>query len=160
MHAEDHSLTQDLFDEAATLALGARLAAGIQPGLKIFLEGDLGRGKTTLVRGLLQALGYRGRIKSPTYALVEDHVISELHFYHFDFYRLNRAEEFLDAGLDEYLSGQGVCLVEWPDKAMPYLPEPDVRIELEILGEGRRAILHATSERGRQCLTSLNRPRP
>src|SRR5688572_13374248 len=98
-----------LQDEAATLALGAVLAPKLHPGLVITLEGDLGAGKTTLVRGLLRSLGYGNKVKSPTYTLVEVHVVSGLHLYHFDFYRFNQAEEYLEAGLDEYFQGDGVC---------------------------------------------------
>jgi tRNA threonylcarbamoyladenosine biosynthesis protein TsaE len=82
-------------------------------------------------------------------------VISGLNFYHFDFYRLNQPEEYLEAGLDEYFSGVGICLVEWPDKAAPYLPQPDLRLDLAVAGEGRSARLAACSARGQSCLTSL-----
>ena len=132
----------------------------------IWLEGDLGAGKTTLVRGLLRAAGETGPVKSPTYTLLEVHVVSGLHFYHFDFYRFNQAEEYLDAGLDEYFSGSGICLVEWPDKAAPYLPAADMRIELRVAagasGDGRTAHIIASSEKGRTCLagvTSSSLPR-
>ncbi|QDX80842.1 tRNA (adenosine(37)-N6)-threonylcarbamoyltransferase complex ATPase subunit type 1 TsaE [Denitratisoma sp. DHT3] len=160
MHDADHNcLELDLPDENATLALGAALASvltsALAAGLLIYLEGDLGAGKTTLVRGLLRALGYPGRVKSPTYTLVEVHEVSGLNLYHFDFYRLNQPEEYLDAGLDEYFAGNGVCLVEWPDKAGPYLPAADLRVMLDLAGEGRRACLAAGSERGRQCLAGL-----
>ncbi len=125
----------------------------------VWLEGDLGAGKTTLVRGLLRAAGDSGPVKSPTYTLVEVHVVSGLHFYHFDFYRFNQAEEYLDAGLDEYFSGSGICLVEWPDKAAPYLPAADMRIELRVApgagGEGRRARIAAAGARGRTCLAGV-----
>ncbi len=125
----------------------------------IWLEGDLGAGKTTLVRGLLRAAGDSGPVKSPTYTLLEVHVVSGLHFYHFDFYRFNQAEEYLDAGLDEYFSGSGICLVEWPDKAAPYLPSADMRIELQLApgatGEGRTARITAASDRGRTCLAGV-----
>lgn len=144
----------NLPDEAATLALGAALTACMQPGLVIWLDGDLGAGKTTLVRGLLRALGDTGPVKSPTYALVEIHVVSGLNFYHFDFYRFSQPEEYLDAGLDEYFAGDGVCLVEWPEQAAPYLPAADLRIRLNVEGDGRVARIEAGSERGEQCLTS------
>ena len=151
-------------DEAATLALGAALAPHLSPGLVITLEGDLGAGKTTLVRGLLRALGYANKVKSPTYTLVEVHVVSGLNLYHFDFYRFNQPEEYLDAGLDEYFQASGpnagVCLVEWPDKAGAYLPHPDLRICLSVDGRGddagRKVELCAFSERGRACLTKLS----
>ena len=157
MHA-DH-LTLALPDEAATLALGAALAANLAPGMVIWLEGDLGAGKTTLVRGLLRAAGETGPVKSPTYTLVEVHVVSGLHFYHFDFYRFNQAEEYLDAGLDEYFSESGICLVEWPDKVAPYLPAAAMRIELRVEqnagGEGRTARITALGARGRTCLAGV-----
>ncbi|CAG0993507.1 partial tRNA threonylcarbamoyladenosine biosynthesis protein TsaE, partial [Rhodocyclaceae bacterium] len=158
MHAADHTLTLNLPDEAATLALGAALARQVPHGAVVYLEGDLGAGKTTLVRGMLRALGYQGAVKSPTYNLVEVHVVSGLNLYHFDFYRFNQAEEYLDAGLDEYFSGDGVCLVEWPDRAAPYLPVPDLRLQLSVCGNARSASLRADSERGRQWLTSLASP--
>jgi tRNA threonylcarbamoyladenosine biosynthesis protein TsaE len=157
MHAEH--LTLALSSEADTLRLGAALAAHLAPGMVIWLDGDLGAGKTTLVRGLLRAAGEAGPVKSPTYTLVEVHVVSGLNFYHFDFYRFNQAEEYLDAGLDEYFSGSGVCLVEWPDKAAPYLPAADMRIELRLepgAGDGKRtARIMAASDRGRTCLAGV-----
>jgi tRNA threonylcarbamoyladenosine biosynthesis protein TsaE len=147
-----------LSDEAATLALGAAIAPFAVPGLVVYLDGDLGAGKTTLVRGLLRALGDTGPVKSPTYTLVELHAISGLDLYHFDFYRFNQAEEYLDAGLDEYFDGQGVCVVEWPERAAPYLPPPDLHIRLTVHGAGRDACIEAASERGRRCLTSFVLP--
>lgn len=165
MHADDVTVI-DLPDEAATLALGAALAPALAPGLVIHLEGDLGAGKTTLVRGLLRARGDTGPVKSPTYTLVELHPVSGLDLYHFDFYRFVQPEEFLEAGLEEYFAGQGVCIVEWPDKAEPYGPVPDLRVRLESAGQGRRCTLLAASERGRPCLnacrvaTSFKLPAP
>lgn len=158
MHAEH--LTLPLADESATLDLGRRLAAAVTPGCVIWLEGDLGAGKTTLVRGLLRAAGENGPVKSPTYTLVEVHPVSGIYFYHFDFYRFNQPEEYLDAGLDEYFAKQGstagVCLVEWPDKAEPYLVAPDLRLGLHVDGEGRRAEFASFTERGNACLAAVN----
>jgi len=152
---DDH-LTLVLPDEAATLTFGARLATCLAAGMVVWLEGDLGAGKTTLVRGLLRALGATGPVRSPTYTLVEVHPVSGLDFYHFDFYRFNQPEDFLDAGLDEYFQGQGVCLVEWPGKAAPYLPCADLRIELHVAAQGgREARVYAVGERGRRCLTAV-----
>ncbi|MRR49492.1 MAG: tRNA (adenosine(37)-N6)-threonylcarbamoyltransferase complex ATPase subunit type 1 TsaE [Rhodocyclaceae bacterium] len=153
MHTDEFTLP--LADEAATLALGAALAGQVAPGLSVWLEGDLGAGKTTLVRGLLRALGHLGAVKSPTYTLVEVHVVSGLNLYHFDFYRFNQPEEYLEAGLDEYFAGQGICLVEWPDRAAPYLPPADLRLVLSVEGQGRLARLVAGSERGLTCLRAL-----
>ncbi|MDD5298515.1 MAG: tRNA (adenosine(37)-N6)-threonylcarbamoyltransferase complex ATPase subunit type 1 TsaE [Rhodocyclaceae bacterium] len=153
-----------LNDEEATLALGASLAAALSAHfplptshspLVIYLCGDLGAGKTTLVRGLLRALGHGGKVKSPTYTLVELYTVSNLNLYHFDFYRLNQPEEYLDAGLDEYFQGSGVCLVEWPDKAAPYVAAPDLRLELVLDGAGRQASLRAESGKGASCLSAM-----
>jgi tRNA threonylcarbamoyladenosine biosynthesis protein TsaE len=157
MHASH--LTVALADEAATLELGRQLAAVALPGCVIWLEGELGAGKTTLVRGLLRAAGETGPVKSPTYTLVEVHQVSGIYFYHFDFYRFNQPEEYLDAGLDEYFSENGICLVEWPDKAAPYLAPADLDIRLGVADQGRVATLAAHTERGHACLagvTSLN----
>jgi tRNA threonylcarbamoyladenosine biosynthesis protein TsaE len=160
-HHPDHTvaaLSLSLTDEAATLELGAALAATIVPKAVVFLCGDLGAGKTTLVRGLLRGLGFGGKVKSPTYTLVEVYAISSLKLHHFDFYRFSQPEEYLDAGLDEYFEGAGVCLVEWPDRAAPYVPEPDLRIGLRIEGSRREADLEALSREGQTWLSAL-RPR-
>ncbi|MDR3087118.1 MAG: tRNA (adenosine(37)-N6)-threonylcarbamoyltransferase complex ATPase subunit type 1 TsaE [Azoarcus sp.] len=156
-HGSDDSLCvrAQLANEAATLALGARLAPALAPGLKIWLEGDLGSGKTTLVRGILRASGYVGTVKSPTYTLVEPYVVSGIDLYHFDFYRLTSPEEFLDAGLDEYFSGAGVCLMEWPQQALPYLPQADVVIALTARNGGRHCTIRANTETGQTCITQL-----
>lgn len=125
------------------------------PGLCIYLEGDLGAGKTTLVRGLLRSLGYTEKVKSPTYTLVEEYSVSSLNLFHFDFYRFTRAEEYFDAGLDEYFTGDGICLVEWPHNAEPYLPPADITVALSVVDEGRTAIISAHSDKGDTCLTSF-----
>jgi tRNA threonylcarbamoyladenosine biosynthesis protein TsaE len=151
-------MTIRLADEASTMALGAALAEVVQPGLVVYLDGDLGAGKTTLVRGLLRALGESGPVKSPTYTLVELHAVSGLNLYHFDFYRFSQPEEYLDAGLEEYFCDDAVCLVEWPDRAEPYLPLPDMRLGLVVAASGREASLVAGSERGRQCLKHFEFP--
>jgi tRNA threonylcarbamoyladenosine biosynthesis protein TsaE len=147
--------SMQLADEMATLALGARLAGLLAPGLNIWLEGCLGSGKTTLVRGILKALGHTGTVKSPTYTLVEPYVVSEINMYHFDFYRLTNPEEFLDAGLDEYFSGEGICLVEWPRQAVPYLASPDLVITLAPRNGGRWCEIRAKTETGHACTAQL-----
>lgn len=158
IHPADHSvgtLTTHLNNENDTSSLGAALAAALSPGLRIWLNGDLGSGKTTLTRGLLRQLGYTGKVKSPTYTLIEPYVVSRLNLYHFDFYRLNSPEEYLDAGLEEYFEGPGVCIIEWPQQATPYLPEPDFEILIEREGEGRRATLRGHTEAGLTCIREL-----
>ena len=153
-----------LADETATTDFARELAVCLHPGLVVYLEGDLGSGKTTLVRALLRALGHKGPVKSPTYALVEVYVVSSLYWYHFDFYRFNHPEEFVDAGLGEYFRNDSVCLVEWPDKAAGFVPAADlvVALSFERAGagsdaeEGRRIQLCARSAAGEQCLQCLN----
>ena len=146
-----------LSDEAATLALGARLARALRPGLKVYLSGELGAGKTTLVRGLLRALGHAGRVKSPTFSLLEVYTLSSLELYHFDFYRFERPPEWRDAGLRDLFDGSGVCLVEWPERVGGLLPCADVAVTLVYAGSGRVATLSHGSERGRQCLDQITR---
>ena len=126
-----------LADEQATLKFGSHLSGFLRPGLTLYLHGDLGAGKTTLVRGLLRGLGFEGRVKSPTYTLVESYSISSLYLYHFDLYRFKHEQEWLDAGFDEIFDGRNICLVEWPERAMSLLPRAEVEISLALDGEGR-----------------------
>lgn len=142
-------------DTAATERLGAALARGVAPGRVLHLRGELGGGKTTLVRGLLHALGFEGRVKSPTYTLVEPYELSSLHFYHFDFYRLRDSSEWLSSGLQEYFNPQAFCVVEWPERAGS-LPAPDVEIQLAHEGDARRARLRAFTPAGEAWLSSLS----
>lgn len=142
-------------DEAATLDFGARLASVLRPGMTVYLSGDLGAGKTTLTRGLLRSLGYVGRVKSPTYTLVELYEIPRYNLYHFDLYRFADPEEWAEAGFREYFNADSVCLVEWPEKAAGLLSEPDLMVRLEILDEGRALTLTAGTEAGRRCIESL-----
>ncbi|MEO7728927.1 MAG: tRNA (adenosine(37)-N6)-threonylcarbamoyltransferase complex ATPase subunit type 1 TsaE [Burkholderiales bacterium] len=148
-------MTRRLAAAADTLALGAAIAPGLSPGMVIYLHGELGAGKTTFARGLLQALGVRERIKSPTYTLVEPYTVSSLYLYHFDFYRLKYADEWADAGFREYFSNDAICLVEWPEKAGTQLPPPDVTIEMTVAGDGRNFALIANTEAGKNCLRRL-----
>jgi len=145
--ADESSL--ELPDEAATLRLGAALAVGVAPGRTLYLSGELGSGKTTLVRGLLRALGHAGRVKSPSYPLVELYVLSRLNFYHFDFYRIRDQAEWLDSGFREYFNAQSACVVEWPERVGALLPPPTLSILLEIAGSGRRATLSADTPEAR-----------
>ena len=148
-------MTRDLAREADTLALGAALAPGLRPGMVIYLRGELGAGKTTFARGVLGALGVTGRVKSPTYTLVEPYTISSLYLYHFDFYRLKYPDEWVEAGLREYFNETAICLVEWPEKGGGQLPKPDVTIELAVTGNGRNTTISAATEAGRNCLMRL-----
>src|SRR5882672_1125460 len=135
-------------NEAATLRLGAALAAGTTPGRVLHLRGDLGAGKTTVARGLLRALGYAGRVKSPTYTLVELYPLSSLNLYHFDFYRFKDREEWLSSGFREYFNPASACVVEWPERAGGLLAPPDLEISLTFRDEARDAGLEAHSDAG------------
>jgi tRNA threonylcarbamoyladenosine biosynthesis protein TsaE len=145
----------ELEDAAATERLGAKLAPCLNPGMRIYLRGELGSGKTTLVRGLLRALGVLSGVRSPSYSLVEPYVVSRLHLYHFDFYRFNDPGELRDAGLAEHFRGDGVCLVEWPERASGQLPPPDLEIVLGYSGTARTARIAAVTDMGVQCLGRL-----
>ena len=143
-------------DERATRALGEQIAAGLQPGSSVYLSGDLGAGKTTLARGVIQALGFEGKVKSPSYALVEPYTDSRLTLYHFDFFRFRDSQEWQDAGFRECFNEHAICLVEWPEKVAGLLPPPDLLIRLDIPATGgRNATLEAETEPGRWCLSAL-----
>lgn len=147
--------SRHLADEAATLAFGAELARALAPGLVIYLHGNLGAGKTTLSRGILRGLGYQGKVKSPTYTLLEVYEVSRLKLYHFDLYRFNDALEWEEAGFREYFNDDSVCLVEWPEKAAELLPIPDIRLFLTPDGTGRNVVIEAITHGGITCLQQL-----
>lgn len=147
-------------DESATLKLGGALASVLAPGLTIYLRGELGAGKTTLVRGVLRALGHQGPVKSPTYTLVEVYEVSRLNLHHFDFYRFHDPREWIDAGFRESFNGRTVSLVEWPEKAEGWLPPADIEIVLASHGTGRNAALTSNSLPGQKTLALLEREFP
>ena len=149
------TITLHLPDERATLDLGTRLADGLVAGMLIALHGPLGAGKTTLARGLLRGLGFEGRVKSPTYALVEVYKLSRLDLYHFDFYRFANPEELTDSGLQDAFNETNVCVVEWPERAGGMLPPADVDVQLTIANGARSALLTAQTEYGTRCLQKL-----
>lgn len=130
----------ELLDEAATLALGANLARRPIRGV-VYLRGDLGAGKTTLVRGFLRALGYEGAVKSPTYTLVEPYEINGVSIAHLDLYRVNDPLELEYIGLEDVLRDVSLTFIEWPERGDGHLPDPDLIIKLELHNAGRVANL-------------------
>lgn len=140
---------------AATEALGARLAQALTAGCRIHLRGELGAGKTTLVRGLLRALGHAGAVKSPTYTLAEPYTLGDREIIHLDLYRLVEPDELEFLGLRDWLDGQAILLIEWPERGSGWLPAADVDIRLEYAGAGRVAHLSALSTAGETVLARL-----
>lgn len=160
MHKDDDTprIRCHLADETATLAFGAQLARGLAPGMTFYLEGDLGAGKTTLVRGILRALGHAGRVRSPTYTLAESYSLPGFELYHFDLYRMHDPREWLDAGFRDVADGRAVSLIEWPEKAAGWLPPPDVIVRLRIADDAREIECEAASPRGAQYLETCCTP--
>ena len=133
--------TRFLKDESATLLFSNELATLCQQAEHpkvIYLIGSLGAGKTTLVRGLLHALGYEGTVKSPTYTLVESYIIDNKEFYHFDLYRMSDPEELEFMGARDYFNTHSICLIEWPEQGIGWLPESDLTIRFEVKENGRQ----------------------
>ena len=156
-----------LADEGATLEIAAKLSKLLDGHGLVFLEGQLGAGKTTFCRGILRAMGYLGAVKSPTFTLVEPYNIEKGHVYHFDLYRLNDPEELEYLGIDDYLEGDELCLVEWPERGRHFLPDCDLNIQLLVgrsdEGLGRQLRVEGKSVRGReicQALTVMTRVVP
>lgn len=141
--------------ETAQESLGARLARACPSACSIWLQGDLGAGKTTLVRGFLRGLGYEGAVKSPTYTLIEPYRLPGHSCYHLDLYRLADPEELEYLGLRDLLGEACMLLVEWPERGRGWLPEPDLRVVIAYAALGRRLELSAGSALGDRILTAL-----
>ncbi|TQV72638.1 tRNA (adenosine(37)-N6)-threonylcarbamoyltransferase complex ATPase subunit type 1 TsaE [Exilibacterium tricleocarpae] len=152
------SLQVQVDDEAATVHLGEKLGATLtgllqRPGTGgtvVYLEGDLGAGKTTLCRGILRAFGYSGAVKSPTYTLVEPYELGGVTVYHFDLYRLADPEELEFLGVRDYFDAGNLCLIEWPKRGQGFLPAADLAVKVEVCLPGRRVILTAGGA-GEEC---------
>ena len=149
------SLRYTLPDESATLQFGQQLAPHLRGGCVVYLHGELGAGKTTLVRGILQGMGHQGRVKSPTYTLVETYQFNENLVCHFDLYRLADPEELEYMGIRDYFSNNAILLVEWPERGGDLLPAADVDINLAYLDHGRSVACDAGSQRGRDCIQQI-----
>lgn len=144
-----------LADEAATLGFARRLAPLLATGGSIWLEGDLGAGKTTFCRGLIQGLGHNGPVKSPTFTLVEPYRIGELEIFHFDLYRLNDPQELEYLAVDECFDSHHLSLVEWPRRGGDRLPPCDLMLVLEPRGTGRMLFVNSCSPRGEHMVRQL-----
>jgi tRNA threonylcarbamoyladenosine biosynthesis protein TsaE len=146
-------------DPQATRAQGARLGAAVAARrpeqLIIYLHGDLGSGKTTLARGLLEALGHAGRVPSPTYTLVEPYALSGYRVYHVDLYRITNPSELENLGIADQLGAGTVGLIEWPEHGAGRLPPPDLRLRLELIPTGRLLTCEALTDRGTQVLARI-----
>lgn len=140
-------------------ALGAQLASAAVPAI-VYLDGDLGTGKTTLVRGLLRAMGHTGKVRSPTYTLVEPYQLDAGTVYHLDLYRLGHAEELEFLGLRDLLSGSALLLVEWPERGAGILPRADLAIHIRYADaeDGREVSLEPATEAGRKLVSCVESP--
>jgi tRNA threonylcarbamoyladenosine biosynthesis protein TsaE len=129
-------------------ALGATLAKHCDEGMTILLKGELGTGKTTLVRGFLRARGHEGPVKSPTFTLLEPYELLRVPIYHFDLYRISGPEEFEFLGVRDYLRGNEICLVEWPERAQGCFPTADITVEIDYENTERHVHIIPHTEAG------------
>ncbi|MFU2135756.1 tRNA (adenosine(37)-N6)-threonylcarbamoyltransferase complex ATPase subunit type 1 TsaE [Gallibacterium anatis] len=152
------SLTLFLANEEATIALGQKLSRFLltpTQNFVIYLNGQLGAGKTTLTRSIIQAMGYQGNVKSPTYALVEEYHLPQKNIYHFDLYRLSDPEELEFIGFRDYFRENALCLLEWAEKGGDIIPQPDLLINIEYQEQARQITLIANSNIAAQMICAL-----
>ncbi len=151
-------------NEEAMLQFGQNLAQAMQnilnkspkQGIVIYLNGDLGAGKTTLTRSIIRSFGYQGNVKSPTYTLVEEYALSSIDIYHFDLYRLADPEELEFMGIKDYFRAGTLCLLEWAEKGTGMIPNADLIIQIEYAEEGRNIQLSAQNEVGKEIISQIN----
>ena len=148
-------VTLYLADEQAMSDFGARIARVTRGHGLIFLEGNLGMGKTTLSRGIIRGLGHVGAVKSPTFTLVEPYEIGDVRVFHFDLYRLVDPEELEFLGIRDYFEDDALCLIEWPDKGAGFLPKPDLTITISPQDSGRSLKILSQGSRGEAWCAAL-----
>lgn len=148
----DNIYTTEINSEPEMIAFGVKCAQRITAGQVIFLEGDLGAGKTTLAKGLLSGWGYTGRVTSPTFTLLESYELGQLSVHHFDLYRMESADELEMIGARELFNPASICLIEWPDKAAGFLPAPDVVFTIEHCAHGRHIKIDAKAKTLKECI--------
>ena len=139
------------------LQLGIELSQALSSSALVFLDGDLGAGKTTLCRGMLQAFGHTGAVKSPTYTLVESYQLGDTLLHHFDLYRLGDPEELEFIGIRDYLHQGNYCLIEWPNRGAGILPVPDLEVMIGVTKNGRGVSITAATDVGNSILLSLDK---
>lgn len=144
-----------ILSEELMHVFAADLAKAVAGGAIVYLYGQLGAGKTTLVRGILRSMGYEGKVKSPTYTIVEPYEIGPVTVYHFDLYRLNTPDELEQIGMADYAGPASICLIEWPEKGFPLLPAPDLACYIEMKEQGRVLRLESQTARGDAILKQL-----
>lgn len=146
---------QELPNEEATLALAKRFSESIKEPVVVYLEGELGAGKTAFCRGVIQAMGHEGAVKSPTYTLVEPYQLSGWRIHHFDLYRLADPEELEYMGIRDYFAEDTLNFIEWPEKGAGWLPDADIEIALSYYEQGRKVIINALTNTGKTIVQSL-----
>jgi hydrolase, P-loop family len=159
--AELSLFSQYVADEAEMCAFGHRLVETIcseshSKGVTLYLNGPLGAGKTTLSRGIIQGLGHKGKVKSPTYTLVEEYRLQDKNIYHFDLYRLNDPEELEFMGIRDYFTENSICLIEWAEKGQGLLAEPDLLVNIDYANNARNVQLIAKSKVGNNIIKHLH----
>lgn len=145
---------KEVYGEEAMLQFGESFAVSLKQGGVVFLEGDLGMGKTTFVRGVLRGLGYNGPVKSPTYTIVEPYDVNNVEAFHFDLYRVSDPEELEYMGIRDYFSDSCLCLIEWADMGAGVLPEADFVVSIDRIKEGRHVLIEAKTEKASAAFMS------
>ncbi|WP_143870334.1 tRNA (adenosine(37)-N6)-threonylcarbamoyltransferase complex ATPase subunit type 1 TsaE [Catenovulum sediminis] len=145
----------ELTDAEKTVQFGRKLSTAVEAPLVIYLEGDLGAGKTTFSRGLIQGLGFSGNVKSPTYTLVEPYELHNLNVYHFDLYRLADPQELDFIGIEEYFSENNIVIIEWPEKGAGWLAQADLMVNMYHKAEQRSLKIEAKTALGTRVVEKL-----